>query len=90
MSLKELIGKGIEQKGITFYHDLGYYFPLFSSLLKKEGSEKENEEAKIVINHAFLLDQPLSLLKWYDFNPDKNVLQKNIQIKKYRFIFSYK
>ena len=26
----------IEQKGVTFDHDFGYSFPLFSSLLKKE------------------------------------------------------
>ena len=47
----------IEQKGMTFDHDFGYYFPHFSSLLKKKEEEKENELAKIVIKgHAFLLD----------------------------------
>jgi hypothetical protein len=30
----------IEQKGMTFDHDLGYSFPLFSSLLKKEERRK--------------------------------------------------
>jgi hypothetical protein len=30
--------KKIEQKGMTFDHDFGYSFPLFSSLLQKEGS----------------------------------------------------
>jgi len=31
----------IEQKGMAFDHDFGYSFPLFSSLLKKEGIRKE-------------------------------------------------
>ena len=45
----------MEQKGMTFDHDFSYYILLFSSLLKKEGREKENEVAKIVIkSHAFL------------------------------------
>ena len=39
----------IEQKGMTFYHDFGYSFVLFSSLLKKRKEEKENELEKIVI-----------------------------------------
>ena len=39
----------MEQKGMTFDHDFCYFFLLFSSLLKKEGREKENEVAKIVI-----------------------------------------
>ena len=30
----------IKQKGMTFDHDFGYSFPLFSSLLKKEGRRK--------------------------------------------------
>jgi hypothetical protein len=39
---------------MTLDHDFGYYFPLFSSLLKKGEEEKENELAKIVIkSHAF-------------------------------------
>jgi hypothetical protein len=44
---------------MTFEHDFGYYsFPLFSSLLKKEGRKKGECIAKIVIKrHAFLLDQ---------------------------------
>ena len=47
----------MEQKGMTFDHDFGYYFPLFSSLLKKREEEKENELEKIVNKgHAFLLD----------------------------------
>ena len=33
----------IEQKGMTFEYDFGDSFSLFSSLLKKEGEEKENE-----------------------------------------------
>ena len=48
----------IEKKGMPFDHDFCYSFPLFSSLLKKEGREKENEIVKIVIkSHTFLLDQ---------------------------------
>ena len=33
---------------MTFDHDFGYSFSLFSSLLKKEDKEKENELAKFV------------------------------------------
>ena len=33
----------IEQKGMTFDHDSGYYLPLFSSFLKKGEKEKENK-----------------------------------------------
>ena len=41
-------------KGMTFDHDFGYSFPLFSSLLKKREEKKKNEIAKIVIkSHAF-------------------------------------
>ena len=51
----------IEQKCMTFDHDFGYSFLLLSSILKREGKEKENKVAKIVIkSHAFLLD-PLFL-----------------------------
>ena len=57
----------IEQKGMTFDHDFTYSFPLFSSLLKKEGREEENKVAKIVIkSHAFLLDLiPYFWLKYH-------------------------
>ena len=45
----------MEQKGMTFDHDFFYFIFLFSSLLKKEGREKENEVPKIVIkSHTFL------------------------------------
>ena len=44
----------IEQKGITFDHEFGYSFPLFSSLLKKEGRTKGELISRIKI-HAFLL-----------------------------------
>ena len=37
---------GIEQKGITFDHDFGYSFPLFSSLLKKRGKNKRRINSK--------------------------------------------
>ena len=51
----------IEQKGMTFDHDFGYLFPLYSFLLtSKREEEKDNELSKIVIKgHAFLLDRPL-------------------------------
>ena len=46
----------IEQKGMNFDH-FSYYFPIFSSLLKKEGRRKGEWRAKIVIkSHAFQLD----------------------------------
>ena len=45
----------MKQEGMTFDHDLCYFILLFSSLLKKEGREKENDVAKIVIkSHTFL------------------------------------
>ena len=45
----------MEQEGMTFDHDFSYFILLFSSLLKKEGREKENDVAKIVIkSHTFL------------------------------------
>ena len=55
--IRNTVYKLIEQKGMTFDYNFGYYFPLFSSFLKKEGRENENKVAKIVIKrHAFLLD----------------------------------
>ena len=57
-NLSNLINLTIDQKGMAFDQNFFYSFPLFSSLLKKEGREKENEVAKIVIkSHAFLLDR---------------------------------
>ena len=45
----------MKQEGMTFDHDFCYFILLFSSLLKKEGKEKENDVAKIVIkSHTFL------------------------------------
>ena len=45
----------MEKKGMTFDHDFCNYTLLFSSLLKKEGRENENEVAKIVMkSHTFL------------------------------------
>ena len=50
----------IELKGMTFIHDFGYSFPLFSSHLKNEGREIKNWVAKILIkSHAFLLDRSI-------------------------------
>ena len=37
------VDKKIEQKGMTFEQDFGYFLPLFSSLHKKKEEEKENE-----------------------------------------------
>ena len=42
-----------------FYHDFGYSFPLFSSLLKKSEEEKENELAKIMIMPFCLIFETL-------------------------------
>ena len=62
----------IEQKGITFDHDFSYSFPLFSSLLKKEGREKKNQVSKIVIkSHAFLLDHIIGVF-FTNFSSNKN------------------
>ena len=36
----------IEQKGMTFDHDFGYFFPFFFTPKKKREEEKENEVAK--------------------------------------------
>ena len=48
----------IKQEGMTFDHDFCYFILLFSSLLKKEGREKENDVAKIVTkSHTFLFHQ---------------------------------
>ena len=45
----------MKQEGMTFDHDFCYFILLFSSLLRKEGREKENDVAKIVIkSHTFL------------------------------------
>ena len=45
----------MKQEGMTFDHDFCYFILLFSSLLKKERREKENDVAKIVIkSHTFL------------------------------------
>ena len=49
-----IIATSTELKGMTFDHDFGYSFPLFSSFLKKGEKEKENELAKIVFKtHVF-------------------------------------
>ena len=37
----------IEQKGMTFDHNFGYSFPLFSFLLKQREKENENELQKL-------------------------------------------
>ena len=52
---KTIIQVGMKQKGMTYDHDFGYLILFFSSLLKKEAREKENEVAKIVMkSHTFL------------------------------------
>ena len=40
-------------KGMTFDHDFGYSFPLFSSLLKKEGRRKGEFRKIVKQSHAF-------------------------------------
>ena len=43
---KNYVIPSIEQKGMTFDHDFGYTFPVFSSLLKRRELEKEKELEK--------------------------------------------
>ena len=55
-----VINKWMKQEGMTFDHDFCYFILLFSSLLKKEGREKEKDVAKIVIkSHTFLFHQQM-------------------------------
>ena len=64
----------MKQKGMTFDHNICYFILLFSSLLKKEVSEKENEVAKIVIkSHTFLFHQ-LEIVK----DITKEILRQNL------------
>ena len=60
----------IEQKGMTFDHDFGYFLPLFSSLLQKRGKKKRRMKSKNrVQSHAILLDRYNSIiLLVYDFS----------------------
>ena len=52
------VSSKMKQEGMTFDHDFCYFILLFSSLLKKEGREKENDVEKIVIkSHTFLFHQ---------------------------------
>ena len=82
----------IEQKGMPFDHDFGHFFPLFSSLLKKEGRRKGELIAKIGIkSHAFLLDliqrHKLPLSRLY-LNIRINVLYNVTKIFKDMFSFT--
>ena len=50
----------MKQEGMTFDHDFCYFILLFSSLLKKEGREKEKKVAKLVIkSHSFLFHRQI-------------------------------
>ena len=53
----------IEQKGMTFDHNFGYSFPLFSSLLKKRGQKKRRMVSK---NQELCLSarSPLTAYLW--------------------------
>ena len=56
----------IEQKGMTFDHDFGYFFPFSLPPYKKRKREKVNELAKIMIKgHAFLLDHWIYTLQYH-------------------------
>ena len=71
----------IEQKGMTFYHGFGYSFPLFFSLLKKEGRRKSRMNSKnLILSHAFLLDLFIfilaSFLYWSLFRSEKLFYRK--------------
>ena len=60
----------MKQEGMTFDHDFCYFILLFSSLLKKEGREKENDVVKIVIkSHTFLFNPGLIRLNQKFFKP---------------------
>ena len=50
---------------MTFDQDFCYFILFFSSLLKKEGGENENEVAKIVIKSHTFLFHPLFLYQFY-------------------------
>ena len=50
-------------KGMTFDHDFGYVFPLFSSPLKQREEEKEYGLAKIVIKSHTFQPGPIDLTK---------------------------
>ena len=53
----------MKQEGMTFDHDFCYFILLFSSLLKKEGREKENDVAK-VIPSCFIISQNMLKKGW--------------------------
>ena len=56
----------MERKGMTFENDFCYFILSFSSLLRKEEREKENEVAKIVIkSHTFLFHRFDDHLKFW-------------------------
>ena len=76
---------------MTLDHDFVYFFPLYSSLLRKREEEKENELSKIVIKgHAFLLDQSnqeiireiFFQIQQYLFNKSFVNQQKKITLRK--------
>ena len=74
----------MKQEGMTFDHDFCYFILLFSSLLKKEGRERENEVAKIVIkSHTFLFHRNKGS-KNYDkfFFRTIKIKQESIKTKK--------
>ena len=48
---------------MTFEHEFCYFILLFSSLIKKEGKENENEVAKIVIKSHTFLFHPFEIIK---------------------------
>ena len=73
-------GQKIKQEGMTFDHDFCYFILLFSSLLKKEGREKENDVAKIVMkSHTFQFHQAKNQLQ----NFEKNLKQKSCAIRRF-------
>ena len=60
---------------MTFDHDIGYSFPLFSYLLKNEGRRKWESIAKIIIKgHAFLFDR-FRYKAWEELNFDIGFLK---------------
>ena len=66
---------------MTFDHDFGYSFPLFSSLLKK-GEKKRRKNKKIVIKtHAFQTGRRTSCSMAKTFFPNDKVYSYSFRIK---------
>ena len=66
------IFRWIGQKDMTFGHDFGYSFPVFSSLLKKRGKKKrrmniKNRDQKTCLSARSFDDDKIYLQIWYNW-----------------------